>query len=68
MVREADPLKQGLKLVIRRSTPFRHKSPGSRSIKTRIETIRDRRGRAPLFLVREADPLKQGLKPEYELP
>ena len=36
--------------------------PGSRSIKTRIETRIQYKKRGDLPIVREADPLKQGLK------
>ena len=63
LIREQDPLKQGLKLIFAMPAASNPIHSRARSIKTRIETY-------PVVLfvyinsIREQDPLKQGLKPQ----
>jgi len=62
IIREQDPLKQGLKHKGKDNMTETITDSRARSIKTRIETQRSSRKHPKRFLIREQDPLKQGLK------
>ena len=67
MIREQDPLKQGLKLLylrktIRRHISIREQDPLKQGLKRQISSFT-----LLYVLIREQDPLKQGLKPPNQL-
>ena len=62
MIREQDPLKQGLKLHVQLYHSDNHNNSRARSTKTRIETLQYCTYSSINYDIREQDPLKQGLK------
>ena len=64
LIREQDPLKQGLKHLKGPVIPWIFRNSRARSTKTRIETIFSECN-VDSITIREQDPLKQGLKPQW---
>ena len=61
-IREQDPLKQGLKHILKNAFDKYDGDSRARSTKTRIETSVDNYQGTEEDWIREQDPLKQGLK------